>query len=102
MTTEERIKEHKEELTARKAATATMVAMMLAESAKRMERIEAKYDPVTGDGLQWMENPITHENLYNRKKVTIPDHIIPVQWMPEEMLQQVRQTLSWKKIQRRR
>ena len=87
MTTEERIKEHKKELTERQAATATMVAMMLAESAKRMERIEAKYDPVTGDGLQWMENPITHENLYNRKKVTIPDHIIPVQWMPEEMLQ---------------
>ena len=62
-----------------------VIARMLEESERRMERIEAKYDPVTGDGLQWLENPITHENLYNREKVVIPDHIIPVQWMPEEM-----------------
>lgn len=62
---------------------------MLEESDRRMQRIEAKYDPVTGDGLQWLENPITHENLYNRERVEIPDHLIPVQWMTEEMRRNV-------------
>ena len=75
----------KKELTEEELARDLLLLAMLEESDRRMKRIEAKYDPVTGDGLQWMENPITHESLYNRERIEIPDHIIPVQWMPEEM-----------------
>lgn len=57
---------------------------MIEESDVRYKRIMAEYDPITGDGLQFLENPITHENLYNRELITIPDHIIPEQWLTEE------------------
>lgn len=82
-------KTKKKELTEEEARLALLIAEMLEESDRRMRRIEAKYDPVTGEGLQWMENPITHESLYNRERIEIPDHIIPVQWMPEEMRRNV-------------
>lgn len=78
-------KTKKRELTEEEIARDLLLLAMLEESDRRMKHIEAKYDPVTGDGLQWMENPITHESLYNRERIEIPDHIIPVQWIPEEM-----------------
>jgi len=78
-------KKKKEELTEEQIAERLIILAMLEESDRRMERIKAKYDPLTGEGLDWMLNPITHESLYNRERIEIPDHIIPVQWMPEEM-----------------
>ncbi len=56
---------------------------MLLENAKRLERLEAKYDPITGEKAD-IRHPVTNENIYCRRKIEIPDHAIPVQWLPYE------------------
>jgi hypothetical protein len=59
------------------------VQQMLLENAKRLERLEAKYDPITGEKAD-IRHPVTNENIYCRRKIEIPDHAIPVQWLPYE------------------
>lgn len=53
---------------------------ILEENARRWARLEAGYDPVTGEGLAELLEE-------KRVKLTIPDFAIPVQWVPEEMMQ---------------
>lgn len=60
---------------------------MIEESDRRYDTIKADYDPITGEGLQYLKNPFTGENLYNRVRVEIEDHIIPVQWLPSEAME---------------
>lgn len=52
---------------------------ILAENEKRLERLEARYDPVTGEGLAELLGE-------KRVRLEIPDFAIPVQWVPEEMM----------------
>ena len=51
----------------------------LAENKKRWKRLEANYNPVTGEGLA---------ELMGEKRVllTVSDYAIPEQWVPEEMM----------------
>lgn len=56
---------------------------MLFENAKRLERLVANYDPITGERAD-IRHPVTNEQIYYRKRVEIPDHIIPEQWLPYE------------------
>ena len=59
------------------------VNSMIFEDAKRLRRLEAKYDPITGEGAD-IRHPSTNENIYYRKRVDIPDHVIPTQYLPYE------------------
>jgi len=59
------------------------IQQMLFENSKRLKRLEADYNPITGEGAD-IRHPRTNENLYARKRVEIPDHEIPVEWLPYE------------------
>ncbi len=52
---------------------------ILAENAKRWEKLQADYNPVTGEGLAELLGE-------KRVKLEISDFAIPVQWVPEEMM----------------
>lgn len=56
-----------------------IIESILAENEKRLERLEAKYDPVTGEGLAELLGE-------KRVRLEIPDFAVPVQWVPEEMM----------------
>ena len=51
----------------------------IAENEKRMKRLRAEYDPVTGEGISALTG-------LKRVKLEIPDFAIPVQWVPESMM----------------
>ncbi len=52
----------------------------LDENEKRWKRLRAEYDPVTGEGVEkWTGN--------KRAKLEISDFAIPVQWVPESMME---------------
>lgn len=53
---------------------------IISENEKRLERLRADYDPVTGEGVAEL---IGQE----RVKLCIDDFAIPVQWVPKEMLE---------------
>ena len=53
---------------------------ILAENERRLERLQANYDPVTGEGLAELTG-------LKRVKLEIPDFAVPVQWVPPEMMQ---------------
>ena len=59
------------------------VQQMLLENAKRLKRLEANYNPITGEGAD-IRHPETNEQIYYRKRVEIPDHAIPVEFLPYE------------------
>ena len=59
------------------------VQQMLLENAKRLKRLEADYNPFTGEGAD-IRHPVTKEQIYYRKRVEIPDHIYPVEFLPYE------------------
>ena len=59
------------------------VQQMLLENAKRLKRLEADYNPFTGEGAD-IRHPETKEQIYFRKRVEIPDHIYPVEYLPYE------------------
>lgn len=59
------------------------IQQMLKDNDKRLRHLEAKYDPITGEGCD-IRHPITNENIWARKRTEIPDHIIPVEWLPYE------------------
>ena len=59
------------------------VQQMLLENAKRLKRLEADYNPFTGEGAD-IRHPETKEQIYYRKRVEIPDHAIPVEFLPYE------------------
>lgn len=59
------------------------VQQMLFENAKRLKYLEADYNPITGEGAD-IRHPSTNGQIYYRKRVEIPDHIIPVEWLPYE------------------
>lgn len=63
--------------------TRGQVEYMFLENKKRKNHLMANYDPVTGENCE-VRNPWTNDNLYARKRVEIPDHIIPIQWLPYE------------------
>lgn len=63
--------------------TDSMISSILFENTKRLKRLRASYNPVTGEGAD-IRHPRTNDNVYARKKVTIPDHIIPVEWLSYE------------------
>lgn len=56
-----------------------LIDRILAENKERWERLQANYNPVTGEGLA---------GLLGEKRVLlkIPDFAIPEQWVPEEMM----------------
>ena len=57
---------------------------MVIENKKRLRRLLMPlFDPVTGDHVE-VRDPWNNNDLYCRKRVEIPDHIIPVQWLPYE------------------
>lgn len=53
---------------------------ILAENERRLERLRAEYDPVTGEGVAELTG-------IKRVALIIQDYEIPVQWVPEEMMQ---------------
>lgn len=53
---------------------------MVEEDDLRLQRLEAAYDPVTGEGLAELMGE-------KRVKLSIDDFAIPVQWVPPEMMQ---------------
>ena len=55
------------------------VETLLAENARRRERLMAGYDPVTGEGLDALLGE-------RRVRLEISDFAIPVQWVPEGMM----------------
>ena len=59
------------------------VQQMLFENSKRLKRLEADYNPFTGEGAD-IRHPVTKEQIYYRKRVEIPDHIYPVEYLPYE------------------
>ena len=52
------------------------ITHLLRENDRRNEIIYAKFDPITGEG-----------SVGERVRVEIPDFVIPVQWLPESMMQ---------------
>lgn len=59
------------------------VQQMLFENQKRLKHLEADYNPITGEGAD-IRHPSTNEQIYYRKRTEIPDHIIPVEFLPYE------------------
>ena len=53
---------------------------IIAENEKRLKRLRAEYNPVTGEGLAELLGE-------KRVKLEIPDFAVPVQWVPEEMME---------------
>lgn len=53
-----------------------LIANLLRENDRRNEIIFAKFDPITGEG-----------SVGKRVRVEIPDFVVPVQWLPERMMQ---------------
>ena len=53
---------------------------ILEENEKRWKRLRAEYDPVTGEGVEELTGN-------KRVKLEIPDFAIPVQYVPERMLE---------------
>ena len=51
---------------------------IMAENGRRWRRLQAEYDPVSGEGLDALLGE-------RRVKLRIPDFAIPEQWVPEEM-----------------
>ena len=52
---------------------------ILAENERRLKRLRAEYDPITGEGLAELIGE-------KRVKIHIPDFAVPDQWVPEDML----------------
>ena len=57
-----------------------IIESILAENEKRLERLRAEYDPVTGEGIAELTGQ-------KRVKLVIKDYAVPVQWVPEEVAQ---------------
>ena len=57
-----------------------IIENILAENEKRLERLRAQYDPVTGEGVEELTG-------IKRVMLSIPDYATPVQYVPEEMMQ---------------
>ena len=57
-----------------------IISSILAENEKRLERLQAQYDPVTGEGLAELLGE-------KRVKLCISDFAIPVQWVPKDMME---------------
>jgi len=56
---------------------------MYNENTKRLRKLKADYNPITGEGADlWDEE--TRTNLYYRKRTEISDHVIPVQYLTSE------------------
>ena len=53
---------------------------IIEENERRLERLRAEYDPVTGEGVAELTG-------LKRVKLKISDFAIPVQWVPPEMLE---------------
>lgn len=56
-----------------------IIERILEENKERWERLQANYNPVTGEGLEELLGE-------KRVKLEIADFAIPVQWVPEEMM----------------
>ena len=56
---------------------------MVLENKSRMRRLMCDYNPVTGERAD-PRHPRTGEGVYFRKRVEIPDHVIPVEFLPYE------------------
>lgn len=54
-------------------------SQIIEENESRLKRLQANYDPVTGEGLAELLGQ-------KRVKLVISDFAIPVQWIPEEMM----------------
>lgn len=52
----------------------------IAENEKRWKRLRAEYNPVTGEGIAELTG-------LKRAKLVIPDFAIPVQWVPQSMME---------------
>ena len=59
---------------------ADIIDQILAENVVRLKRLGADYNPVTGEGLAELLGE-------KRVKLSIPDFAIPLQWVPEPMMQ---------------
>lgn len=57
-----------------------IISSILAENEKRLDRLQAQYDPVTGEGLAELLGE-------KRVKLCISDFAIPVQWVPKDMME---------------
>lgn len=57
-----------------------IISSILAENEKRLERLQAQYDPVTGEGLAELLGE-------KRVKLCISDFAIPVQWVTKDMME---------------
>lgn len=57
-----------------------IIDSILAENEKRLERLRAEYNPVTGEGIAELTGQ-------KRVRLVIKDHAVPVQWVPEEVAQ---------------
>lgn len=56
------------------------ISKILAENDRRLKRLRAEYDPVTGDGLAELLGE-------KRVKLYIQDFAVPEQWVPAEMME---------------
>lgn len=56
-----------------------IINQMLAENERRLKRLRAEYNPITGEGLGELLGE-------ERAIINIPDYPIPQQWIPKEML----------------
>lgn len=61
------------------------IQQMLTDNATRYKELKNDYDPVTGKNAE-LYDPVTGKPLYNRKMVKIPDHAVPIQYLPQETL----------------
>lgn len=66
-----------------KKRLAEEIQHMKNENVRRLRHLQANYNPITGENAE-IRHPKTNECIYYRKKVEIPDHVIPVEWLPYE------------------
>lgn len=57
-----------------------IISNILSENERRLNRLEAQYDPITGEGLAELLGE-------KRVKLVISDYAIPEQWVPQPMME---------------
>ncbi|MBP5720479.1 MAG: hypothetical protein J6W82_05385 [Bacteroidales bacterium] len=78
--TNEALDKYVEQYIAANGITEELIEQLIAEDERRLEYLEAEYDPVTGEGL---EDLLGQE----RVKLEISDFAVPVQYVPVSMME---------------